>query len=1047
MPSNTETLKLKAKDDTRRAFNSVKKNVSSLDRLASKARGGIAGIAGGVAIAGLANLAKKSLDAADSVEKLSRRTGGSAKFLSEMRFALSQNDASLSDFGNSLRKINKSAQDAADGLSTPTRAFQKLGIDVDAFNQLNTDQKFIQLSEAISKVEDPAVRTQTAMDIMGRAGERLIPTMIDGAAGIAAYREEAEAMGLSLSTSQVQGAAAANDAIDRLTSSIGGSITQAILPYTDSIVSAADFTREYLPRAIEFLIDVFRGLKVVFNSIVLSIQAGIAKLLDTASDIPIIGDDIKEIADSFKQAAIETSSSIDETVSNMGKWKESTDSLKGSNVEAANQIKSQLNPAIRESEGVIIGASSAAERAAEASNKLKEQKRAEAQALKDANQAMREAEAEARRYATSTGQDLIRTQEELNRILDEADLFTENYAQALREAEAVITSRGLVRGTEEFTEALEDLGFQVEEVESKTKDSTNSIEGLWSDALGGVDRLIDGFFQNSSSGFDNFFDDILGSLGNFLRSFISKWVQSGINSLVDNIFGGGSSSGASGGGIGGIIGSLFGGSGGGGGGGIVSSISSSLGSGFGGISSVLGSLGTNIGGALSSIGGGIGTAVSSIGATLGTIGSSIGGAISAAAGGIGSALTGVATALGPVGIAAVAIGGLVALFSGGARSFDQIVAEDYLPNLLGQNVSNEAVGADGATGFDGGNTAIFGANFGVTGTGITSQLLNSGENGTTGFFNGAQQNLEEFAEVLRANNIEAEIAQGTLRALSRDGSQTTDDFIRLWQEYANGLTEAVAHSEVFKTATENNLIQPSNLFFENFALGFGQSAFEARDSLLKIDEHFDRLVADGKSNTDALTRAFSEFYGISEQEANEFFNSAGISIEQMADQFVNASGESLQALLDFNADGETVFDNIAANAEASAAAAAGAFSNQLTGTLSNINLGQFNIPSASFSVTASGVTNSQTIPNLGNFNAGGSFTVPDTGRGGGDQPFIIGLARNERVTVEPVANRGQQSRSSEVAELQGMVNDLVGQVSNLVGELSRRNNRANAFQS
>ena len=210
---------------------------------------------------------------------------------------------------------------------------------------------------------------------------------------------------------------------------------------------------------------------------------------------------------------------------------------------------------------------------------------------------------------------------------------------------------------------------------------------------------------------------------------------------------------------------------------------------------------------------------------------------------------------------------------------------------------------------------------------------------------------------------------------------------------------------------------------------------------------FDQFVNDGVDSSVAVSRAISEHFGISIDAANAFVSEAGISANQWADIFSDASGLAIESMQFFGEQGEQVLAEISGNAEASALATAGAFRNQLTGTLSTINLGQFNIPSASFNVTASGVTNSQTIPNLGNFNTGGSFTVPDTGRGGGDQPFIIGLARSERVTVEPVSNSSRQNSNGEVSELYNKVDSLTAQVSNLVGELARGNNKANAFQS
>lgn len=536
---------------------------------------------------------------------------------------------------------------------------------------------------------------------------------------------------------------------------------------------------------------------------------------------------------------------------------------------------------------------------------------------------------------------------------------------------------------EKNEEALRKIQDESERFEKRWETMVDNIQTEWANTIDGA------LWNDGIESFGDFTDTLLDMFKRMVSEMVASWLASGIIELLngngvsgfslDNLFGGG----GGGGGIISGIGSIFG-SGGGGLGGL-----GSIFGGGGGLGSIFGGAG-GLGGIFSGIGGGISAALGGIGSALGGIGSAIGGAISGAVGGLGSALSGIAAALGPVGLVAGGIAALVGIFGGGARSFDQIVAEDYLPDLLGQNIPNEAVGANGATGFNGGNTAIFGANFGIQGTGITSQLLvDGGENGNGGFFNGAQKNLEEFAEVLRANGIEAKIAHGTLRALSRDNSKTAEDIKNLWQEYADGLTEAVAHSEVFATATENNLIKPSNLFFENFALGFGQSAFEARDSLLVIDEAFDKLVMDGMAGQDALFQAISEHYGIAIQDAQYFVEQSGVSAQQWVDNFTNASGQNLQAILDFNADGVTQFEGAVASMNQIAntgfneiGGRFGEVMGQMSGVattniqgiggefvdLAGIALGQAQVISDNFGVTLGNVT-AQTNTAISNFEA------------------------------------------------------------------------------
>jgi len=294
-----------------------------------------------------------------------------------------------------------------------------------------------------------------------------------------------------------------------------------------------------------------------------------------------------------------------------------------------------------------------------------------------------------------------------------------------------------------------------------------------------------------------------------------------------------------------------------------------------------------------------------------------GGAL-AAYGGAAALSNGALAALGPYGWAAAAV--LTLLGSGGARDYDQILQEDYLPDLLGSNPGS-AIGLDGALGFDGGNTGIFGANYGIQGSGLTEQFgANGGENGNYAFFTGAQRALDGFEDYLNANGVsETRNEAGTLSATS--DTVTVERIRELWAEYAEGLDTAVAANEVFQTAVENGLISMdghTKLFLENFAVGFGESAFEARDSLRLIDERFDEMVAGGMEGTDALFAAISERYGIAVEDAQFFVEQSGVSADQWVEHFTNASGEAIDALLEFDENGVTVFESVGTNSASAA---------------------------------------------------------------------------------------------------------------------------------
>jgi len=1120
--------------------NKLNKRLDRAFKGVSNAMRSVGALAGVAVAGGLGAMAKSAINSADAIQKLGIRTGASAGFLSEMRYALSQNDVAMKDFEGALRKINKSSQEAGDGLSTQVRAFDKLGISVKAFQALGTDDKFKVLSEAISRVEDPAIRTQVAMDIMGRSGEQLLTVMQNGAGGIEEYLVKARDLNMTLSQEQVDSAAAANDAIDTLTKSFSGAATQSILQYSDEIARAADLTREYLPKAISAVIEVFKiatpavlafyttlklltfappmfaaisasavamggGLtvaSVATGTLTVAISALKAGLLfltgpvgialavgslvglafhfketekstsDLRAELDLLKSGNMGLADSMNKVSM---ASVDQSIEALRKQYEGLNSDLRLNlitfgqfddrlaelderasvlVETKKHLIGQINKTRDSlSKGVTATKLSweeykkSKEVLTQYTGEIDEATKSQIKFLKVSTQTFEEyRNANSRGVIENFGNSLNEASAELYNTQQNQDLFN----QALKD--------GVISG--ELAEKMaSSLGVEYEGLGEKT----SIVSDAWEDANRKIFDSMQTFFRDGLDGWDNFGDSVKDIVKDMIASILSQIVAllaaNAFKQLISFVSGGKYFSGAS---WSDGFSEMFGGSStsgksnlsGGTTGGFFQDIGKEMGFSSTQTDAVLGGAaaaftlyngynqiknGNEISGAVQlgsgaiqgynayqnftggaeysgmagnylgaagnvfGIYGGIkqggamgyGSAAlnayqlygagqaagwwgqaanaSTFGNTLATTpyaqnlvnpnfmsytdpglnianqgvsqtgnglswlgkagavagvaggvygmysGIEQGGARGAAtfgAGAIGAyagtaALTGGASAvlgaMGPAGWAAMAVLALAGM--GGARDYDQILQEDYLPDLLGQQGKGHALGANGETGFNGGNTAVFGANWGIQGSGLTAQhLVDGGENGNGGFFTGAQRTLDGFEEALRAAGFESLNSDfGTLRVLDKD--KNVADIMEVWETYAAGLEEAVGYNEVFQTAIENGLVSPSNLFFENFATGFGQSAFEARDSLIAIDGAFDEMVKGGMTKTDALFKSMSDHYGLALEDAQYFVEQSGVSAEQFIDNFSNYSDSALSQILDFNADGVTGFKN------------------------------------------------------------------------------------------------------------------------------------------
>ncbi len=154
----------------------------------------------------------------DDMAKMATRTGVTVEALSELRHAAGQSGATAEDLEKGFVGLAKFMDEAGQGSASATRRLNDLGLSFSQLGGMSRDQQIEALADAISRVEDPAQRTAIAMDIFGKSGNKLMPMLMGGAAGIQQLREEARRLGLTMSTEDAQAAEAFGDAMSNLKS-------------------------------------------------------------------------------------------------------------------------------------------------------------------------------------------------------------------------------------------------------------------------------------------------------------------------------------------------------------------------------------------------------------------------------------------------------------------------------------------------------------------------------------------------------------------------------------------------------------------------------------------------------------------------------------------------------------------------------------------------------------------------------------------------------------------------------------------------------------
>ena len=156
------------------------------------------------------------VDAGAGLQDMADRTGASTEALSQLRYAAEQSGSSIDDVERGMRKLGDVTTEAARGSAAAQKALENVGIATKDIAGKSIEDQFLMVAEAISKIEDPAMRASVAMDLLGKGNTALLPLFEDGAKGIADLMAEADKLGMTITGPQAKAAAAFDDSWQRL---------------------------------------------------------------------------------------------------------------------------------------------------------------------------------------------------------------------------------------------------------------------------------------------------------------------------------------------------------------------------------------------------------------------------------------------------------------------------------------------------------------------------------------------------------------------------------------------------------------------------------------------------------------------------------------------------------------------------------------------------------------------------------------------------------------------------------------------------------------
>ena len=157
---------------------------------AFKAAGKGVAIGAGIATAASAAMTKAVLSDFDRIAKEARTVGVTTEAMSRLRHAFDQFGLGGDAVNKTITTLQQRISQAKQGLTTYTRLFEMIGVSYEALERLSPEQQFLAVVEALRNVRSQAVRTDAAMQLLGRSGRQMGTLIQGGAEGVRAEMSE-----------------------------------------------------------------------------------------------------------------------------------------------------------------------------------------------------------------------------------------------------------------------------------------------------------------------------------------------------------------------------------------------------------------------------------------------------------------------------------------------------------------------------------------------------------------------------------------------------------------------------------------------------------------------------------------------------------------------------------------------------------------------------------------------------------------------------------------------------------------------------------------
>ena len=229
----------------------------------------------------LGDMVESVTKAAIGAERLSQKLGISTKDVQELGYAARVSGVDAEQLQVGMQRLARNLDEArTKGTGDAADAFSRLGISMadPMVKAGDLGETIGLLADKFSKMPDNATKTALAIELFGRSGTALIPMLNQGKAGIAAFRKEAEDLGIVISQDDAKAFEKFEQDQIRLQATWEGlknTVVKALLPalqdmlagFSEWVKANKELIASTLKSVIESLVVAVKALGVAFQAV------------------------------------------------------------------------------------------------------------------------------------------------------------------------------------------------------------------------------------------------------------------------------------------------------------------------------------------------------------------------------------------------------------------------------------------------------------------------------------------------------------------------------------------------------------------------------------------------------------------------------------------------------------------------------------------------------------------------------------------------------------------------------------------------------------